>query len=295
MWSPLSKLLELIAKPRLPFLRGRENLVVGQPGAVDARGTMDWAKYLDARRLSACWGPHPHGPWAPFHCITLFVALDYLDHKVVGPADKDPWPVDGFQAPSWIDPATLLIVDLPGPRSVGLGAALAVSGCDLVCTFNNWPHPRGLLRSQDILAALLRYATLLEHARTAYPTPAPVAWLCDVDRMGKQPGKPGDFDNRYYIEDALMPGTRFLRDRGIEKVVFVEARLDQLNSDLTGHLHAYQKDGIQVMRCIAQPDGTLGEPHAIAIPDEKFRHQAGFMKSTAGGFGAPVPHPSSGG
>ncbi|MDQ1256460.1 MAG: hypothetical protein QG656_1056, partial [Candidatus Hydrogenedentes bacterium] len=184
MWSPLLKLLEGIGRIRFPFVKLDEYLPVGRPDLPDARGTADWKNYLSARDLSRVWGPHAHSPWMPFHCLTLFIALDYLKADFVGPCDGDPWPIRDFRAPDWLDSTTLLIVDLPGPRSVALGAALAVSGCDIVCTFNNWPNRLGLIHPEETLAAMLRYASWLIEKRTASQTPAPVAWLCDSERLG---------------------------------------------------------------------------------------------------------------
>jgi hypothetical protein len=294
MWSPLSKLLEVVAAFRLPYLAGRENLVVGNPMGMDSRGTMDWKEFLNPRALSAVWAPHPHGPWTPFHCITLFVALDHLDHKNVGSGEADHWPFRHFTVPDWIDANTLLIIDLPGPRSVALGASLALSGCDLVCTFNNWPHPKGVLRAQDTLGALLRYAGWLRDERVASPTPGPVAWLCDMGRMGQRIGAPGDFDNRYYLEESLFPGPKYLREQGISRVVLVDERPTLMNTDVAVQLFAYQKEGIEILRCIADINGKMWDPRPFKVPQASFSPQ-GFYRSSAGGFGSTVPQPSSGG
>ncbi|HUW59709.1 MAG TPA: hypothetical protein VMZ06_01785 [Candidatus Bathyarchaeia archaeon] len=274
-------------------MRMRTRLVVGK-NVPDARGTADWKNFLDARNLARVWGPHPTSPWPPFHCLTLFVALDYLKRDAVGPCDADPWPIREFHPLPWIDASTMLIVDMPGPQSVAFGACLAVTGCDLVCTFNNWPHLRGVIRPEHTLAALLRYASWLAEKRAAFPTPGPVAWLCDAGRLGTRKGKPGQFDNRYYIEDSIMPGSKFLKAQGITKVVYVTSSLGAPNADITVHLREYQKDGLQVELAIAKDDGAIQPPEPLTLPDKSFS-TLGFFRSSAGGFGAPVPHPSSGG
>lgn len=293
MWSPLSKLLNVVGAFRFPFIRLRTRLEVGK-NVPDARGTADWRKFLKARDLSRVWGPHANSPWTPFHCLTLFVALDYLKREVVGPCDADPWPVKAFQPQPWIDSSALIIVDMPGPKSVALGACLAVSGCDLVCTFNNWPHALGVIKPEQTLAALLRYASWLDEKRAAFPTPGPVAWLCDAGRLGTVKGRPGDFDNRYYLEDTLMPGSKFLRAQGISKIVYVSASPDVSNADITVHLREYQKDGFPVSLVVVANDGSIQPPEPLDLPIKEFS-TIGFFRSSAGGFGAPVPHPSSGG
>ncbi|HOD50418.1 MAG TPA: hypothetical protein PLJ71_10250 [Candidatus Hydrogenedentes bacterium] len=294
MWSPLSKLLEFIGAIRFPFLRRRAKLAVGRTDVPDARGTADWKEFLDARALSRVWGPHPHGPWTPFHCLTLFIAIDYLKREFVGPCEADPWPVREFRAPGWIAPDALLVVDLPGPRTVALGAALAASGCDLVCTFNNWPHPQGVLKAEQNLAAMLRYASWLEEKRVAYPTAGPVAWLCDAERLGTRKGRPGEFDNRYYIEDGVLPGPNLLRAQGISKIFYLWSQPGAVRADLGVQLYAYQKDGFQVSQVFVSDDGVLHDPEPVSLPTPSFSTM-GFFRSSAGGFGAPVPHPSSGG
>lgn len=294
MWSLLLKPLECIANIRLPFTRKRSRLSVGNPRIPDARGTADWKTFLNARDLSRIWGPHPNSPWAPFHCLTLFIAMDYLEKDTVGPCEEDPWPLGSFQMPAWIDSSVLLFVDLPGPRSVALGTALAIGGCDLVCTFNNWPQANSVISPQTTLAALIRYASLLQEKRVAYPTPGPAAWLCDSERFGAKPGTPGQFDNRYYIEDGVIPGPNYLRSRGISKIIYVTNPSGTLKADISVHLKTFEKAGYFVGQAVVSEEGVLHAPVVMDIPERTFT-STGFFKSSAGGFGAPVPHPSSSG
>src|SRR5919109_4929347 len=51
---------------------------------------------------------------------------------------------------------TLFVADLPGPEAVAYGAGLA-SWADVVVNFDNWPHPHGVVRSHETLAAMLYY------------------------------------------------------------------------------------------------------------------------------------------
>lgn len=295
MWSLLLNLLEGIGRIRLPFVGGKQKMVIGRTDIPDALGDYAWRQYLHSRELCRVWGPHPNSPWMPFHCLTLFVALDRMDRESVGPIETDPWARTPFQPPQWMDASTLLFIDLPGPQSAALGALLAMhAGCDLVCTFNNWPHPRGVIKPEQTLAALLRYASLLEKKRTVYPTPGPVAWLCDWGRLGVMQGKPGDFDNRYYIEESIIPGPNYLRERGIENIVYVPEMPNTVHADLGVHLQEFSKAGFAVMRSTVSHDGSLTAPTLLILPPQTFSTM-GFFRSSAGGFGAPVPHPSSGG
>ena len=294
MWSPLSKILEAIGSLRLPPWRKRDALRVGDPKLPDFLGTARWKAHLNPRVLSETWAPRANGPWRPFHVLTLFVALDYLGQSEIGPAASDPLPVKDIRAPEWLDTRTVLFVDLPGPQSVALGAALATQGCDLVCTFNNWPHPSALLPSHDVLAALLRYASWLHDERRYGAMPAPVAWLCDADRLGREPGKPGQFDNRYYLEDTLMPGPVYLRQRGITRLVHLGSEGAAVRADLAEHLFQYTQQGFEVLQTSLK-GGTEWTPlEPLPLAATRFR-TLGYLLASGGGFGATVPHPSSGG
>lgn len=294
MWSQLSQLLEAVSRWRLPWLRVRKALQVGDRREPDYLGGNRWLVYLVPKELATIFGPRRDGPWWPFHCLTLFAALDYLRRENTGPLPRDPLPVAGLQRPEWLDARTLLFVDLKGPESVAAGAALATQGCDLVCTFNNWPHPEGVIASQHTLAALLRYASWLRESRRWPETAAPVAWLCDNERLGTVPGRPGQFDNRYYIEESVLPGPNYLRERGIGRIVYLGAPGQAPLADLGEHLFEYRQKGFEVAGATLSPEGEFSEPVPLDLAATRFR-KIGYLLAAGGGFGATVPHPSSGG
>jgi hypothetical protein len=294
MWSPLSKVLEAIALLRLPWPRLPARLDVGDPKAPDYLGGQRWQAYLNPRALATAWGPRRDGPWWPFHCLTLFASLDYLLKSRVGPLKQDPLPVDKVRMPEWLDARTLVFVDLRGPESVAAGAALSVQGCDLVCTFNNWPRANAVLNSEHTLAALLRYASWVMEQRRRPNTPAPVAWLCDNERLGVRSGRPGEFDNRYYIEESVLPGPNYLRERGITRLVYLTSESRPVTADLAEHLYQYRVAGFQVEGARMDPNGDISPLLELELAPTKFRAM-GYLLAAGGGFGATVPHPSSGG
>lgn len=293
MWSPLSWILERIGafNLRLPYFGQR--LQIGEPDQPDYAGGRAWMSLRQGRRLSEAWGPRPEGPWHPFHCITLFAALDYLDARHMGPAAHDPLPVAKLRMPAWLDAGTALFVDLPGPKSVALGAALATQGCELVCTFNNWPHAKALQSLEPLIACLLRYAAWLQEARLRPAGAAPVAWLCDNARLEGAPGRPGQFDNRYFLEDTQMPGSAYLRRHGIRRIVHLGAVGEPVRGDLAQYLQEYQREGLEISRSELLPEGGLAEPSALTLPAGGFTRD--FRPNPGGGFGTMVPQPSSGG
>lgn len=293
MWSPLSWILERIGalNLRLPYFG--QPLPIGVPGQPDYAGGAGWMSLRNGRRLSEVWGPRADGPWHPFHCITLFAAIDYLDARQIGPAAHDPLAVAKLRMPAWLDNETALFVDLPGPQSVALGAALATQGCELVCTFNNWPHAKAVLRLESLIACLLRYGSWLQQSRIRPQGAAPVAWLCDATRLEGSRGQPGQFDNRYYLEDTQMPGSAYLRRHGIRRIVHFGVPGEPVRGDLAQYLQEYRREGLEVSRSELLPDGGLATPSALTLPVGRFIRN--FMPNPGGGFGSMVPQPSSGG
>ena len=313
MWRPLSRALELIGRFRIPtFSFSGEELRVGHPSATDAQGGMLWHRYLDGERLYDVWGPLPDSPWAPYHCIPLFASLDRMKMENVGPTPPPGMaPVNGTKSPGqweqvvpeharpgahqpgWLLPDILTIVDLPGPAAVEVGAWLVTVGCQPVCTFNNWPHPRGVLRPEFILAELLRWAMVVADSREEVTPASPPVWICDSNRLGTRKGVPGEFDNRYYMEEAILPGAGLLKSNGIRRIVYItHAPADPPVLDLDSFFFEMEAAGLHV-EIVDLMDPVLRPRPWITKPPRQF--SADYNRSSAGGFGTVVPEPSSGG
>ena len=58
---------------------------------------------------------------------------------------------------------------------------------DLIPRFENWPHPRGVVRSHDTLATLLYYAASVQEQKKQLPESAPGLLLVEDLRV---PGNP---------------------------------------------------------------------------------------------------------
>lgn len=307
MSQPWSKPLEWLGRLRFNTSTWfKHRLAVGNPDAPDARGTTDWKRFVSGEALYMAWGPDAGSPWEPFHTVPLFAALDRIRPKEVGPAPP-PAPGAGASAPGtvvlpeharpgqkpppWLDGETWTIVDLPGPASVAVGAWWA-EAAQLVCTFDNWPHPKGVLRPEHTLAALLRYATTVDEARRWRPPGAPPVWLCDRDRLTGSPAHPGQFDNRYYLDDSILPGPALLRSNGIRRIVYVTTG-EPLRLDLEEAFIGFRKDGVGLFTADLRVPGLPLVPYD---PPPKARKRPGdpYRRSAAGGFGSEVPEPSSG-
>jgi hypothetical protein len=319
--------LEILGRIRLraPF-RWRRALRVGDPTARDARDGDGWRQYLSAERLFDVWGPLPGSSWVPFHSVPLFAALDSLRHEEIGPArpavawqDAPAWTSGGAPdavspegtppspaglppavrpgapAPEWLQRDTWTILDLPGPLAVEAAAWLVTSaGCQPVCTFDNWPHARGVIKAERTLAELLRWATTIAIARRDLEPASPPVWICDSERMGTTTPTPGEFDNRYFLDDSVLPGPVLLRGAGIRQVVYATLRGDEAPlADLDGFFKDLLTAGIPVLQVgLASP---TRQPAPISLPAVPRQPPTGFRRSGAGGFGQDVPQPSSGG
>lgn len=202
----------------------------------------------------------------------------------------------GTPAPTWVTPETLTFLNLPGPQAVEAGAWLVTAAqCQPVCTFDNWPHPKGLLKPEDTLEALLRWATTVAVARPQLQVTSPPLWICDSERLGARRGQPGEFDNRYYLDDTVLPGAGILAKGGVKRIVYVTLGGDPTPTlDLEGYFADLLIAGLPVLRVdLADPSLTAG-PFATPLT-RKPLPTYGFQRSAAGGFGTEVPQPSSGG
>lgn len=314
MWQPLLKLLSFIGNLRFPLLRLRLRVTAGNPELPDSEGGNRWKTFLDTEALWQVWGPPPGSPWDPYHCVTLFAALDLMKRGTplcIGPlpdSDLPDWLKPSADLPSWArQPGTMLMLDAPGPRAVSAAFHLVTKGgYQPVCTFDNWPNSAGVLHPERILGTLLYYAAALADQRKQLASSALPLWICDHDRISLIRPAPGRYDNRYIIEDRLLPGPRMLRAAGIHSLVYIKAAGAQsLPPDLVPYLTELQKNGFHLQSCsLDTAAGFTGvEPLSPPPPSGCLTalsasmsnpQMEGLMRSSAGGFGGYVPQPSSG-
>ena len=309
-WSAPLEALGRLGLPRfLTTAFARRTLSVGDPTATDALGSSGWRAFTEPAPLFDVWGPHPDGPWVPYHCVPLFAALDRMQRDRIGPAAppgssrRPSSPPElprharpGAPAPRWLTPSTWTILDLHGARSVEAAAWLVgASGAQPVATFDNWPHEWGVLKPELALAELLRWATTMHEARPRIEPDAPPLWICERERLGERRGRPREFDNRYFLDDSVLPGPAVLRRHGLERVVYVvPTASDDAIADLEPYFGELLAAGIGVFRV------GLDVANARIEPFSSRRHprrvdRATYRRSAVGGFGTLIPEPSSGG
>jgi hypothetical protein len=241
----------------------------------------------------AAWAP-PEAAWSDWAKPVLFVHLDSLPES---PGESNWGEVDASWSPG-ADERCAIVLDLPGPRSVALGIALARRGYRPVPLFNGCPGAMEAVPTQSVLAAIAMSTDDL--GRIDLPIDAPPVFLLDAGRNPeglKVP--PGKFDNRWMTFPQDFPSANFLQSNGIQRVLLVQEGTGAPTADLAHVLLRWQESGIAMEAC----DSTGGGRSEVTIRKPR-RYRSlwylalamfGFYRSSAGGFGSIVPQPSSGG
>lgn len=309
----------------------------GSPGTVgdvmsdrDADGDVDWLLSTDPKTLFSLWGPPPASPWSGYHRPTLFAA----SHQAIRPRPAGLLENVVPREPLRVPKDRAVVLDLPGPVAVALGAWLAKSdGFQPVVMANNWPHPNGVVDLGATLAALLFYAPWASADRDLRGDRAPPVFILDRGRLGRLPN-PGDFDNRFYHTDADFPSPATLRRNGIRGVVYVhpeEAAASALPPSAIAagwtpveeplvpsspsppvrvdldDVHPWLRECHKQLGLVetaawrrghyalGPPGGFDPSPRKTPFNTSKDPAFAGFRRASAGGFGRIVPQPSQGG
>lgn len=224
-----------------------------QAQTLDSTGQANWNSYLDQSKLLAAYQPHSSA-WTPFFVPTLIQSLQFEtlrgQLKPIFTADmKESYERGKAFAAEILSNAenageVALIVDLPGRDAVAFGAGLGANAAPVV-TFDNYPHPLGVVPSHETLAAMLYYANETEARATNIAQNAAPAFILDSNRLKDYRDAETEFDNRYL---ARLPSVEKLQERGVKSVIYVTPdrtrtqELDDLNEDFV----AYGNKGLNV-------------------------------------------------
>lgn len=213
------------------------------------------------------------------------------------------WPVPppeppGYPETSWAPPAdgrTAIVVDVSDGEAVAAGLALAAKGYRPVPLFNGCAAGSMVVDVTRLAVSLASGAAVLRGLRL--DPAAPPAFLLDsLRRQDTSRAGPGRFDNRWVTFPQDFPSARKLAASGVTGVVLHAA---ELLPDLSHVLMRYQEAGLSVTQ--VEPGATGARALTVSRPS-RFRELGyraavlvGLLRNPAGGFGARVPHPSSGG
>jgi hypothetical protein len=251
------------------------------------------------------FGPLAGSPWVPYQCPTLFASIDKCNitpksvklsalFESTQPAQT--WP--------WLGPDTMVIVDLPGETTIEIGALLMQKAAQFISTFDHWAFSATnkvaspAIKAQPIIDTMFTLAPTVHTLRKDLsPDVAPV-WLCDSRRLGDSltEPSPGMFDNRYYVDDSILPGLSTLKKGGIRRIVHFREELarDPL-PDLIPFITEAHKAGMRIESVALSDQSTWTDPKLMAQPPFETKLPIrGFKRSDMGGFGKMVPVPSEG-
>jgi hypothetical protein len=253
-------------------LQRREGWNAGHPDKVlafsdlvrDINGKSDWLARM--RELVTLLAPDPH--LRRFAVPTLFQALAEPANQSLLQMMRPYHPPDAnslfergealrqlHQRPD--APKDLaLIADLPGPQSVAFAAGLAARFCP-VFTFDNWPHPLGVVPSHTTLGACIYYLPLFRDAAQTRSQPAPALFVLDANRLNAYRDQPDQFDNRYV---APVPSAAALTSAGIKRILYIRPDADSLTEldDLNADFVSWEQAGISV-RAVPLTDFSQAE------------------------------------
>lgn len=137
-----------------------------------------------------------------------------------------------------------VVVDLPGPEAVAFAAGMAEE-FDPVFLFENWPHPRGVVKAHLTLGSSVFYQPLFAKAAKSRSKSAPPVFVLDGDRLATYVDNGNQFDNRWV---AKLPSPEALKKLGIKQVLYVVPfdSTSKESDDLVDDFVAYDAGGIDV-------------------------------------------------
>jgi hypothetical protein len=138
----------------------------------------------------------------------------------------------------------VVVIDLAGPASVAMAAGLA-GGFEPVIGVANWPHPRGVVPSHEVLCAAMHFEEDFAAARAARYAACGLCVALDRRRLAAYRDGADQFDNRYV---ASLPPASLLLARSVRRALYVAPSASDLpeRDDLHDALLAWERAGITV-------------------------------------------------
>jgi len=247
------------------------------------------------------WAP-PGGLWSDWCKPVLFAHLtrEFLPTEGMKPLEHS---LDWVPA---ADGSTAIVIDLPGPASIGVAMQLARVGYRPVPLFNALPSEGLAAAVCDIRSILITLAMMTpELDGLNLPFHAPPAFVLDADRRaGNGRLTPGMFDNRSVSLPTDFPSANLLLSRGIKQAILVQYASIAPQEDLAHTLLRWQRAGIAIAAAdLMEAPPVTPQPIDVPRPPrfktlwQRLLAVAGLRRHPQGGFGAilPIPTSSSGG
>lgn len=139
---------------------------------------------------------------------------------------------------------TIIIVDLPGNKSIEEAIALSKLNYRPIPVYNGTNEQEGAMATTDnhsIAVGLVWGASELKKIEIS--NDAPAAFLLDTNRTNSLKMNPSVFDNSWDIYGQDLPSAKYLIKNNINKII---VRTEKLQKDLKKILYKYQKEGIKI-------------------------------------------------
>ncbi len=207
----------------------------------DSMRSTNWREMAKPSTLMQAWQPTDEA-WKPYFVPTLIQSLSQPSLQtalvpVCSPAMREAYSrglgMRELLKNSTNPKETLVLADLPGPEAVAFAAAVADVATP-VLSFDNWPHPLGVVQSHLTLAALVYFANEVKEKAAKRPKGAPALVVLDGNRLANYVDADNQFDNRYM---AKVPTAENLSALGIKSLLYATpnesktTETDDLNDD----------------------------------------------------------------
>ena len=260
---------------------------------------------LKAENLFKIWSPKPQSPWFPYAKATLFASADSNRRLVSETTGIVSRPLQdklqSVSSVSWVSSGIGIIADLPQDESVIVAEFFARRyGFQPVALFNNWPHARGLVNCEVVLAGLIALASQMASVSKLIPQSPPI-FMAENNRLGNRQPNENDFDNRYFLSEEDLPPSSYLKQHGINQIfyIFKEGAFYVETDDLNPYFCTLAKDGIDLFKVsvatLEKSEPFQPEARKTVLSSFSLFENSSFRRAAAGGFGALVPPRSSGG
>jgi hypothetical protein len=226
-------------------------LTVQNATQTDSENSAGWKEFKDPKRLLETMRPK-NATYRQWEMPTLIQSLEQLSlaqqmKPVSNGMSQETYKKAralGSLVTSVENPEkTMLLVDMPGAACVAAAAGMS-EWVEPICFFDNWPHPRGVVKSEQVLGSLLYYAAEFAKQKAKRSDKAPGAIILDSNRLTPFTNPDKEFDNRYF---AILPSAEDLKKAGVERVVYVTEKAQQQESDdLNEYAVGYAEAGIDV-------------------------------------------------
>ncbi len=252
---------------------------------------------MNPSELYKLWAPED-AIWSRWAKPVLFADKTFIGGE---PTQTTQWQSSNNAWVPTSESGTAVVLDLPGPDAAWYALALSQRGYRPVPLYNGvvGPGPSALVNVCGIVDALHAVGESLMSLQLR--PDAPPIFLLDENRFaGGIIASPGRFDNRWWVFPQDFPSANFLLSQGIRSVILGQNRTGSPQRDLAHVLLRWQEAGIQILACDvnsqAQPTPLrVQRPNNFRALWYQALVLAGLRRNSAGGFGAVVPQPSSGG